>query len=108
MCYKSIVNELDKFLKEKSSECDGCPLYSSAAGSSFADKLMSEFNIKSDCIINFFYSIKEILPEDKINFLLKKLKENNIRNVNCCDYEEGSSRFIKVLKSIISNELEIE
>jgi hypothetical protein len=107
MCYKSIVNKLDKFLAEKSA-CEGCPLYASEADSSFADKLITEFSIKSDCVINFFYNIKEILPEDKINFLLEKLKENNIRNVNCCDYEEGSSRFIKVLKSIISTELEIE
>ena len=108
MCYKSIVNELEKFFAKKSDGCKGCPLYYSEYGSSFANKLTTEFNIRSDCIINFFYNIKEILPEDKINFLLKELKENNIRNVNCCDYEEGSSRFIKVLKNIISTELEIE
>lgn len=108
MCYKSIVKELEKFLIGKGDNCDDCPLYDSEADLSFADRLIEEFNIKSDCVISFFYNIKEILPEDKINFLLEKLKENNIRNVNCGDYEGGSSRFIKVLKSIISNELEIE
>jgi hypothetical protein len=39
--------------------------------------------------------------------LLKKLKENNIRLANCGCYE-GALPFLKVLKSIINDELEIE
>lgn len=110
MCYKSIVNELDNFLIKKGDGCccEDCPLFYFDHDSIFTNKLITEFNIKSDCIINFFHKIREILPEDKINFLLEKLKENNIRNVNCNDYEEGATRFLKVLKSIISNDLEIE
>ena len=54
MCYKSIVNELDKFLIKKGDNCEGCPLYYSECDSSFSERLITEFNIKSDCVINFF------------------------------------------------------
>ena len=53
-CYKSIVNELDKFLIKKGDNCEGCPLYYSECDSSFSERLITEFNIKSDCVINFF------------------------------------------------------
>lgn len=109
MCYKSIVNELDKFLtKKRKNSCFGCPICKLLEPSDydFNDKLEKEFNIRSSCVIRLFYNIKEILPEDKINFLLEKLKENDIQYVNC-DFYEGALPFLKILKSIIS-ELEIE
>lgn len=111
MSYKSIVNKLDKFLIKKSDtnlECDGCPIdMLEEADSFFAKRLRTEFNIKSDCIINFFYSIKEILSEDRMNFLLEKIKENEIQFINC-GYKRRSSRFIKVLKNTCVDLLEIE
>lgn len=75
MCYKSIVNELDKFLKErKNYSCVGCPISELVDPSDydFDDELEEEFNIESECIAKFFYNIKEILSESKIIFLLKK------------------------------------
>jgi len=111
MCYKNIVNELDKFLiKKKKNSCVGC-LISDLEPSTFGfeNKLEEEFRIRSFCIIRLFFKIKikEILPEDKIIFLLKKIKENNIRHINCSRYE-GVLPLLKILKSIIHDELEIE
>ena len=110
MCYKNIVNELDKFLiKKKKNSCVGCLISDLKLSTfDFEDKLEEEFNIESYCIVRLFFNIKikEILPEDKINFLLKKLKENNIHYINC-DCYEGALPFLKVLKSI-DDELEIE
>jgi hypothetical protein len=111
MCYKSIVNELDDFLtRKKKNSCYGCPIGKLASSVfSFDDKLEEEFNIHSSCVIRFFYNIKikEALPEDKINFLLEKLKEDNIQYINCDNYKNALP-FLKVLKSIIHDELEIE
>jgi hypothetical protein len=111
MCYKSIVNELDDFLtRKKKNSCIGCPIGKlDSSVFSFGDKLEEEFNIHSSCVIRLFYNIKieEALPEDKINFLLENLKENNIQYINCDNYKNALP-FLKVLKSIISNELEIE
>ena len=100
MCYKNIVNELDNFLKRKSAlklGCVGCPLLANLIDDIF--NIRRKFDIESKCIITFFYSIKEILSEDKINFLLEKLKENNIQYINCDNYEDALS-FLKVLKSV--------
>ena len=111
MCYKSIVNELDKFFIKKCDNnlgCKGCPIEClKLADLSFTGKLLVEFSIESGCIVKFFYSIKEILPEDKINFLLEKLKENEIQFIDC-GHKRRPTRFIKILKSVISDELEIE
>lgn len=113
MYYKSIVNELDNFLTiKKKNSCIGCPIGKCKLVSSvfsFDDKIEEEFNIQSSCVIRLFYNIKieEALPEDKINFLLEKLKENNIQYINCDNYKNALP-FLKVLRSIINDELEIE
>ena len=109
MNYKIIVNELDNFLKKKKKDsCSGCPAIKWQHSSiEFRDKLEGEFGILSPCAIRLFYKLKGNLSENKLIFLLKKLKENNIQYINCESYE-NSLPFIKVLESIVSNELEVE